>query len=432
MSRLRLPLFFSALALVLSWSCKTVPPAREDVPQEKPAATEEAVEEAAEEKLPDETPGEQPQFVVRAEEVIEPLDKNVDVDLAEPVYNLNEAEVVEATEEAPPVPDGPEAAIVLGEPVEKPEESESAVPSDPAAIPSDPAEEPPAEAGTVAEEPPQEEAEAEEAAPPPAPPAVALRPSERPSSPPSVPGARSEPVRAQPVLPARNPPTETERYVKPAVSRTINVKTRQTFEVPFAETGWVYTGEENSRNGINYDSRRVQGGTQVFMFRAGKEGDYTLKFYKQDFLRDFVTNEYVRVIVADEAPLAAASPAAGDNRAAVVQAPAGQPADTTVEASAGPPPAAPEDLLREAREAVAAEKYPDAIALLDRLERQAALNDEAWWLYGQAFEAASPARDIRNALDAYSCIVRDYPQSGRYKDAQNRIAFLNRFYFNIR
>jgi hypothetical protein len=430
-SRLRLPLFFSALALVLSWSCKTVPPARKDVPQEKPAATEEAVEEAAEEKLPDETPGEQPQIVRRAEEVIEPLDKNVDVDLAAPVYNLNEPEVVEATEEAPPVPDGPESAVVLDEPVEKPEESGSDVPSDPADVPSALAEAPPAEAETVAEEPPQEEAEETEAPPPP-PPAVALRPSERPASPPPVPETPPEPIRTQAVLPARNPPTETERYAKPAVSRTINVKTRQTFEVPFAETGWVYTGEENSRNGISYDSRRVQGGTQVFVFHAGKEGDYTLKFYKQDFLRDFVTNEYVRVIVEDEAPLAAASPAAGDNRAAVVQAPAGQPADTAVEASAGPPPAAPEDLLREAREAVAAEKYPDAIALLNLLEHQAALDDEAWWLYGQAFEAASPARDIRSALDAYSCIVRDYPQSGHYKDAQNRIAFLNRFYFNIR
>ena len=424
MSRLRYPLLFTAF--VLSWSCKTVPPVPPVPPEwegaveeEKPAA---ATEEPAEEEMPAETPEEPPQIVRRAEEVMEPLDKNIDVDLAEPFYNLSEPEVVEPTDQAPPVPDG---SMVLDEPVEKPEESGSDVPSDLADVSSDMADEPPA----VADEAPQSEAEETEA-PPPAPPAVALRPSELPGSPPPVLGTQPDPVRVQPVLPARNPPTETERYVKPAVSRTINVKTRQTFEVPFAETGWVYTGEENSRNGINYDSRRVQGGTQVFMFRAGKEGDYTLKFYKQDFLRDYVTNEYVRVIVEDEAPLVAASPAAGQPVDAATET-----SSTTVTADTPatlPPAAAPADLLREAREAVAAEKYPDAIALLDRLERQAALNDEAWWLYGQAFEAASPARDIRNALDAYSCIVRDYPQSGYYKDAQNRIAFLNRFYFNIR
>ncbi|MDR2445461.1 MAG: hypothetical protein LBD44_05955 [Spirochaetaceae bacterium] len=428
MSRFRFPIL-AALALLLSWSCKTVPPGREDVTEEAPPAS---AEETAEEALPVETPDEQPLVVVRAEEVIEPLDKNVYVDLTEPVYNLNEPEVVEALEEAPLVPDGSDAAMLLDEPVEKPEEAVLDDPSDIADGSSDIAEEPsPAEEtvsddisdisdvpSDIADEPP-----------PPPPPVAALRPSEPPASPPVVPGTPSEPLRAQPVLPARNPPTETERYVKPAVSRTINVKTRQTFEVPFEETGWVYTGEENSRNGVSYDSRRVYGDRQVFVFRAGKEGDYTLKFYKQDFLRDHVTNEYVRVIVEDEAPFTTASPAAVPADAAAN----GVAADATAEErSDEPPPAAPGNLLREAREAVAAEKYQDAIVLLDRLERQAALNDEAWWLYGQAFEAASPARDIRSALDAYSCIVRDYPQSAYYKNAQNRIAFLNRFYFNIR
>lgn len=416
MSRLRLPLFFAALAFLLPWSCKTVPPAREDaVKEEKPAAV---AEEPVEENLPAETPDEQPQFVVRAEEVIEPLDKNVDVDLAAPVYNLNEPEVVASTDQAPALPDG---FIVLDEPVEKPEGAGSDVPSDPADGTSDIAGEPGAAAETVTEDQPQEETETVEAEPPPPPPpAVALRLSIPSDSTPPVPETPPEPIRAQAVLPARNPPTETERYAKPAVSRTINVKTRQTFEVPFAETGWVYTGEEDSRNGISYDSRRVYDDALVFVFRAEKEGDYTLKFYKQDFLRDYVTNEYVRVIVEDENPLVAASAAASS-------------ADAVAEASAGPPPpAASGDLLQAAREAVAAEKYPDAIALLDRLERRTALNDEVWWLYGQAFEAASPARDIRGALDAYSRVARDYPQSRYYKDAQNRIAFLNRFYFNIR
>jgi hypothetical protein len=413
-------------ALILSWSCKTVPPVQEDVP------TEEAPEAITAEKIPEEaaaleTPDEPPVVVVRAEEVLKPFDKNVDFDLVEPLYNLNEPGVVEALEEAPLVPDGPHGIIVLEEPDEKPEEAvagEAAI-VDESAVAEDQSDT--ADGETIVDElSAATEAIAEAAAeePPPSPPAVALRPSEPPtSSPPPVPKTPPEPLRAEPVLPARNPSTETERYVKPDVSHTINVKTYQIFEIPFTETGWVYTGEENSENGISYDSRRVYGDTQVFVFRAEKEGDYTLKFYKQDFLRDNVTNEYVRVIVKDEAPYVAAAPAATTSSAEDAETPPALPPPIKVD---------PGDLLREAREAVTAEKYPDAIALLDRLEDHAALNDEAWWLYGQAFEAASPARDIRSALDAYSCLVRDYPQSRYYKSAQNRIAFLNRFYFNIR
>jgi hypothetical protein len=428
-SRTCFPFFFAALLLFLPCSCKTTPPTPESISTEESAGTV-----AGEKAAVPETPDEPPVVVVRAEEVIEPLDKDVDVDLAEPFYDLSEPDVAGALEEAPLVPDGSAGTIVLEEPVEKPEEvvagepaiagesviaDESAIADEPV-VPDESSDMAEAVTETVADEPPQ--SEPEEAEPPPPPPAAALRPSEPLASSPPVSRTPPAPLKAEPVLPARNPPTETARYIKPAVSRTINVKTYQTFEVPFAETGWVYTGEENSKNGIAYDSRRVHGDSQVFVFRAEKEGDYTLKFYKQDFLRDHVTNEYVRVIVEDEPPYVAAAPVQSSEAAADAETPPVEP----------PPAASPDELLRNAREAVAAQKYPEAIELLDRLEAQTELNDEAWWLYGQSFEAASPARDIRSALYAYSHIVRDYPQSRHYKNAQNRIAFLNRFYFNIR
>jgi hypothetical protein len=94
--------------------------------------------------------------------------------------------------------------------------------------------------------------------------------------------------------------------------------------------------------------------------------------------------------------------------------------------------AATDALLREAREAADAKRHPQAIGLLNELRVIApGLNDEAWWLYGQCFEAASPARDIKGALDAYTAIVRGFPASRRYRAALNRIAYLNKFYFNI-
>ena len=427
----RVFLRFSLLSLVLflSSSCKTPPSAPEDILGEVPA--EEKPEADAEEPAASETPGETPEFALRAEEVIEPVDKNPHLNLPEPSYDLSEPEVIAVLEEAPPA--RIESAAPMDEAVEKPPEEAAPVESagqeaiepestEPEAIaPETAVTEAETETETLSEIPADE---TEDAPPPPPPPAAALRPSETPAPPP-VSRNPPEPVRAQPVLPARNPPTETEKYQPPPAGRMFHVQMGKTFEVPFDGTGWVYTGEENSKNGVSYDSRRVYDESQVFVFRADKEGDYTLMFYKQDFLRDYVTTEYARVLVTDEAPpieTAALPEAAGDASD-----------ETAQSASGAPEPAETGDLLQEAREAVAAQRYADAINSLDRFrQRNPAMNDEAWWLYGQAFEASSPARDILSALDAYSAIVRDYPQSRYYKNAQNRIAFLNKFYLNIR
>jgi outer membrane protein assembly factor BamD (BamD/ComL family) len=98
------------------------------------------------------------------------------------------------------------------------------------------------------------------------------------------------------------------------------------------------------------------------------------------------------------------------------------------------PPAGslPEDYLRKAREEFNAGRVAGAIAALDQFREQfPAGSDEAWWLYGQFYEANSPSRDIRTALDYYRRLVREYPQSRRYNDARRRIAYLERYYINI-
>jgi outer membrane protein assembly factor BamD (BamD/ComL family) len=58
--------------------------------------------------------------------------------------------------------------------------------------------------------------------------------------------------------------------------------------------------------------------------------------------------------------------------------------------------------------------------------------DEAWWLLGQILEANSPVRDIALALEYYRRLVREFPQSRRVPAAQRRIAYLERYYFNIK
>jgi TolA-binding protein len=53
-------------------------------------------------------------------------------------------------------------------------------------------------------------------------------------------------------------------------------------------------------------------------------------------------------------------------------------------------------------------------------------------LYGQILEAQWANRDIKGAISYYRRILSEYPQSSRYEDARKRVAYLERFYFEIR
>jgi TolA-binding protein len=73
----------------------------------------------------------------------------------------------------------------------------------------------------------------------------------------------------------------------------------QIVEVPFRGTGWVYLGESDSKRGINYNTRRLDPEGQTFIFQALEAGTYGLKFYRQDFIRDYLINDLVTLIVED-------------------------------------------------------------------------------------------------------------------------------------
>jgi hypothetical protein len=292
-------------------------------------------------------------------------------------------------------------------------------------------------------------------------------------------------------LPARIHPTETEPKEKDSFSREIRAVSGQLVEVPFWGTGWVFLGVVNSNRGLSYDSRRLDDEGQTFVFRAAAPGEYFLKFNKQDYVSNYYVNDTVKVTVGENVagvPLGTLSgarvsaPRWAPNRGgetasgAARNNAAGQPAQET-----SPSPAAPErpvagaaampvrdtaaddagapaasagavsdgalapvvtdavaetpapDYLGQARATFDAGNFAGTISALDLLRYAApALDDDAWWLYGQSFEANGPARDIKAAVDAYQHITREFPQSPHYDAARSRIAYLNKFYFNIR
>ena len=351
---------------------------------------------------------------------------------------------------------------------------------------------------------------------PPSPPPF-LRPAEPPS--PITPQPAPAPAVPLPDIPSRLVPDTPEEGI--SFSRIVRVTVGQMIEIPFRGTGWVYLGELGNRRGITYESRRldISGGItegQSFIFRAELTGTYILKFYKQDFIQDYIINDHVQIIVGeeseypgtgrypinpgrvvaeprwppaaenDQAAGSAAGTTAADSAAAtrsaegtapqgasppgetIPRADPGRPLETTVAApetaiTPAAPPSAPEiasgtvlperspspggtsaspqvftadtpdEYVRRAREEYNAGRIEPALTILDAMRQRYPLGtDEAWWLYGQLLEANSPSRDIRLALEYYRRLVNEYPQSPRAGDAQQRIAYLERYYFNIR
>jgi hypothetical protein len=434
----------------------------------------------------------------------------------EDVSSVDEEEIPEV--HLPPGAEGPdEAAGGLDEPfADLPETTEAPFPpeeaagaglQEPAAPVPDEVPEPPQDieeapsgsaipgAGEVPPAPsPQEPPSESEKEPPPPPPF--LGPVEE-----AVPPREREPVplppNPVPDLPARTPvPAVPEEFV---FSRVVRATVGQLVEIPFRGAGWVYLGELSSRQGLAYDSRRLDPEGQSFMFRCEKPGTYVLKFYKQDFIRDYILNDHVQVIVGEapenagiglfnppidrgrviaeprwppldreepsqESPTGAGQTgveeadairtpppgtAASDNGGgdapskedSLPQGTAGGLVPGAVSGNGGGEGAAPADIpedslpgdyVRLALEEYNAGRIAQALSIMDRFrQRFPAGTDEAWWLLGQLLEANSPARDIRLALEYYRRLVREFPQSRRVPAAQRRIAYLERFYFNI-
>ena len=313
------------------------------------------------------------------------------------------------------------------------------------------------------------------------------------------------PIRGAPTAPARRAPPITDPNAPVVFSLIVKATVCQQIEIPFGGSGWVFLGEQNSQKGVTYTSHRLEAEGQSFVFSADKAGTYALKFYKQDFIRDYILNDNVQVIVsespaatvsghpavgrstvkatprwptaAQEAALtsggllpsaaesASAAQAATPGSGAVLQgtpaqtasaspqspaaaiasntaapspqsgstADAATPAASPLQAADGlPADALPEEYLKKAQTTFSAGDIASTLSVLDKFRSQYPLgNDEAWWLYAQAFETNGPNKDIRSARDYYQRLVREYPLSPHYADAQSRFKYINKYYFNI-
>ena len=225
--------------------------------------------------------------------------------------------------------------------------------------------------------------------------------------PPPPPGRTAAPVEAEPVI---------ERVIRAIVGQLV--------DIPFRGTGWVFLGVD--QRGLNYDSRRqdIEAGVTVgqsFIFRAEEAGTYILRFFRQDFIQDISISEYVQVIITEGTE--EISEPGEDELLAVDEE----------ELSEVPRILLPGESIRLARDELDAGRAEAALSILDTmLQNHPIETDETLWLLGQLYEVNSPSRDIRQSLEYYRRLIWEFPQSIYVDPARRRIAFLERFFFNIR
>ncbi|MDR2783321.1 MAG: hypothetical protein LBB48_05705 [Treponema sp.] len=256
----------------------------------------------------------------------------------------------------------------------------------------------------------------------------------------------------------------------PVFSRSVKAVVGQQVEIPFNGNGWVYLGETNGLKGVAYSSHRLEKEGQSFTFIAEKSGVYALKFYKQDFIRDYTLNDYVQVIVTPAPAASAAGGYAAINRGAVIAEPrwpsaeqeaaiaegrvaAATPASgvaaavdaqpeparsaeaVEVAASANTTPVTPDQFFKNAQAEFDAKNYAAVVSIVEQFRARypngADGDDEVWWLYAQACEANGPTKDIKTARYFYQRIVNEYPFSDHHSNAQKRINYIDRYYINI-
>ncbi len=339
-----------------------------------------------------------------------------------------------------PTPQDPIALVVL-EALPEPEAPEQAEQPEPAAEPE--AEPEPLRADDALEEPeptptppiegdaaPAPEPEAEPAPEPePTEDAAAVQPRdrERPAAIPEMPARRDSAERAQ----ALELPEQHERV-------------GEEFSVELPGSGWVYLGVENGRDRVEFVRRSGDDEQTEFVFRITEEGDFRLRFQRQDMTRGEIQDHELAVTASEDTTSAdtddRAQPDASEEPSeppALAEVPTPGETETETEDDSerdlsGIPS---EELLERAREAAENDEIGDAIALYERYlehDNPGAERAHAHFMLGRLYERASEHRNLRRSREHYRTVVDEFPVSSYYRPAEQRVRYLDRHFFEIR
>lgn len=276
-------------------------------------------------------------------------------------------------------------------------------------------------------------------------------------------------------------------------SRTMTVKNNQYVDVVYPGRGWIYIGEEENDSPLfRYFGRKLGSENTTFTVRSIKSGKTLLHFYKNDVLTGNYIDDYLEILVTEEgasaneritAPSYAEvvpkkintnteqkTPATDETKDKATEnstkslqnlttqsVPDNSSDNSTDSKNNGQNSIQPENniqqqnkfenakieksakkrnsqtsLLEQAKESLKNKDYENALdEIQEYLDTQNSKIDEALYVQGQILEADSSVRNIKSAIDSYDSLIKHYPSSKFWQDANKRKIYLNRYYINI-
>lgn len=277
---------------------------------------------------------------------------------------------------------------------------------------------------------------------------------------------------------------QTESNPQKTPSRSMTAKNNQYVDIIYPGRGWIYMGEDEGKDQIlRYFGRKLGTENTTFTLRTTKSGETVLHFYKNDVLKGEYIDDYLEIKVLEESAKPNERAKAPSYEESVPQKPVRleKKAETQEEAQktdeiknieektsdneqklsshdetnlkkndvsnnvsneVSNEVSKPEqkkslkidtkNLLEQAKKDFEAKSYAQALSEVQHyLDTQNTRIDEALFLQGQILEADSEVKNIKSAIDSYNSLIKNYPASTFWQEANRRKIYLNRYYVNI-
>ena len=269
---------------------------------------------------------------------------------------------------------------------------------------------------------------------------------------------------------------QTESNPQKTPSRSMTAKNNQYVDIIYPGRGWIYMGEDEGKDQIlRYFGRKLGTENTTFTLRTTKSGETVLHFYKNDVLKGEYIDDYLEIKVLEESAKPNERAKAPSYEESVPQKPVRleKKAETQEETQktdeiknieektsdneqklssqdetnlkkndVSNEVSKPEqkkslkvdtkNLLEQAKKDFEAKSYAQALSEVQHyLDTQNTRIDEALFLQGQILEADSEVKNIKSAIDSYNSLIKNYPASTFWQEANRRKIYLNRYYVNI-
>lgn len=289
-----------------------------------------------------------------------------------------------------------------------------------------------------------------------------------------------------------------EENVEPIIivpSRKVTLNIGQTLEVLYPGSGWIYMGTTDNTKDFSFLGKKLGTENTKFTFKAKKQGNKILHFYKNDILTQNYIDDYLEVEILSEKDSSNKTVQAPEYKQLVpkkvqTEVTKTQNEDLQIKRnnentqinqttnenissrktqnSSNSENSSSKDssqenqtendstskkenqqnqnenndeitqidtttLLEEAESLYNEKNYKDALSKLETyIEYSKDNRDKALYLQGQIYETDGEYKDVKKAIESYKMLTKNYPASSYWDSANKRIIYLTKFYLEGR